>query len=129
MSKEEEAKKDQKEKEKDNKDFIVTPWDVSGSVDYKKLIEKFGTQLIDQQLLDKFKKVTGKELHPWLKRGIYFTHRAFDNFLDAYAAGEPVFLYTGRGPSTEAMHIGHLIPFIFTKWMQDTFNCPLVIQI
>ena len=129
MSKEEEVKKDQKEKEKDNKDFIVTPWDVSGSVDYKKLIEKFGTQLIDQQLLDKFKKVTGKELHPWLKRGIYFTHRAFDNFLDAYAAGEPVFLYTGRGPSTEAMHIGHLIPFIFTKWMQDTFNCPLVIQI
>ena len=91
MSKEEEAKKDQKEKEKDNKDFIVTPWDVSGSVDYKKLIEKFGTQLIDQQLLDKFKKVTGKELHPWLKRGIYFTHRAFDNFLEAYAAGEPAF--------------------------------------
>jgi len=85
--------------------------------------------LIDQQLLDKFKKVTGKELHPWLKRGIYFTHRALDNFLDAYTAGEPVFLYTGRGPSTEAMHIGHLIPFIFTKWMQDTFNCPLVIQI
>ena len=125
MSKEE--NKDQKEKDK--KDFIVTPWDVSGSIDYKKLIEKFGTQLIDQQLLDKFKKVTGKELHPWLKRGIYFTHRAFDNFLDAYAAGEPVFLYTGRGPSTEAMHIGHLIPFIFTKWMQDTFNCPLVIQI
>ena len=125
MSKEE--NKDQKEKDK--KDFIVTPWDVSGSIDYNKLIEKFGTQLIDQQLLDKFKKVTGKELHPWLKRGIYFTHRALDNFLDAYAAGEPVFLYTGRGPSTEAMHIGHLIPFIFTKWMQDTFNCPLVIQI
>jgi len=125
MSKEENTE----QKEKDKKDFIVTPWDVSGSIDYKKLIEKFGTQLIDQQLLDKFKKVTGKELHPWLKRGIYFTHRALDNFLDAYAAGEPVFLYTGRGPSTEAMHIGHLIPFIFTKWMQDTFNCPLVIQI
>jgi tryptophanyl-tRNA synthetase len=125
MSKEE--NKDQKEKDK--KDFIVTPWDVSGSIDYNKLIEKFGTQLIDQQLIDKFKKVTGKELHPWLKRGIYFSHRALENFLDAYAAGEPVFLYTGRGPSTEAMHIGHLIPFIFTKWMQDTFNCPLVIQI
>ena len=122
-----EAEKDKKENDKN--EFIVTPWDVSGAIDYKKLIEKFGTQLIDQKLLDKFKEVTGKELHPWLKRGIYFTHRAFDNFLDAYAAGEPVFLYTGRGPSTEAMHIGHLIPFIFTKWMQDTFNCPLVIQI
>ena len=122
------SKKEEK-KESEKQDFIVTPWDVAGTIDYKKLIEKFGTQYIDPPLLEKFKKVTGKELHPWLKRGIYFTHRAFDKFLDAYAEGDPVFLYTGRGPSSEAMHIGHLIPFIFTKWMQDTFNCPLVIQI
>ena len=27
------------------------------------------------------------------------------------------------------MHMGHLIPFIFTKYMQETFNVPLVIQI
>ena len=27
------------------------------------------------------------------------------------------------------MHVGHLIPFIFTKWLQDVFDCPLVIQI
>jgi len=27
------------------------------------------------------------------------------------------------------MHVGHLIPFLFTKWLQDVFDCPLVIQI
>lgn len=27
------------------------------------------------------------------------------------------------------MHIGHLVPFMFTKWLQDVFDCPLVIQI
>ena len=37
--------------------------------------------------------------------------------LDAYEKGEPFFLYTGRGPSSEAMHMGHLIPFLFTKWV------------
>jgi len=26
------------------------------------------------------------------------------------------------------MHLGHLIPFIFTKWLQDVFDVPLVIQ-
>jgi tryptophanyl-tRNA synthetase len=26
------------------------------------------------------------------------------------------------------MHLGHLIPFIITKWLQDAFNVPLVIQ-
>ena len=27
------------------------------------------------------------------------------------------------------MHLGHLIPFLFTKWLQETFNVPLVIQV
>lgn len=35
----------------------------------------------------------------------------------------------GRGPSSEALHLGHLIPFMFTKWLQDAFRCPLVIQL
>lgn len=26
------------------------------------------------------------------------------------------------------MHVGHLIPSIFTEWLQDVFNVPLVIQ-
>ena len=85
--------------------------------------------MISKEFLERFKIVIGKELHPWLRRGIFFTHRAFNKFLDAYENGDPVFLYTGRGPSTDAMHIGHLIPFMFTKWMQEAFNCPLVIQI
>lgn len=27
------------------------------------------------------------------------------------------------------MHLGHLLPFIFCKYLQDVFNCPIVIQI
>jgi tryptophanyl-tRNA synthetase len=27
------------------------------------------------------------------------------------------------------MHMGHLIPFMFTAWLQRVFNVPLVIQI
>ena len=37
--------------------------------------------------------------------------------LDAYEKKAPFFLYTGRGPSSESMHLGHLIPFLFTKWV------------
>jgi len=37
-----------------------------------------------------------------------------------------MYLYTGRGPSSEALHLGHLIPFHFTKYLQDVFQCPLV---
>jgi len=38
-------------------------------------------------------------------------------------------LYTGRGPSSESLHIGHAVPFIFTKYLQEAFDVPLVIQL
>lgn len=120
----------QENQEESNEDgFVVTMEKVEGRVNYKRLIEKFGTEEITETLLEKFKRVTGKDLHPWLTRNIFFSHRDLDEFLTAYENGDPVFLYTGRGPSSDSMHIGHLIPFMFTKWLQDAFDCPLVIQL
>ncbi|XP_013583452.1 PREDICTED: tryptophan--tRNA ligase, cytoplasmic-like [Brassica oleracea var. oleracea] len=49
--------------------------------------------------------------------------------LDAYERGDKFYLYTGRGPSSEALHLGHLIPFMFTKYLQEAFKVPLVIQL
>ena len=34
-------------------DFVVTPWNVEGDIDYDKLIKRFGTQKITQYLLSK----------------------------------------------------------------------------
>ena len=34
-----------------------------------------------------------------------------------------------QGPSSDALHLGHLIPFMFTKWLQSAFKVPLVIQL
>jgi tryptophanyl-tRNA synthetase len=125
----EDTKKENTTSQAPEDNFEVTIENVTGKIDYKRLVEKFGTELIDENLLDKFKRVTGKDLHPWLKRGIFFSHRGLHQFLDAYENGDPVFLYTGRGPTSDAMHIGHLTPFMFTKWLQEVFDCPLVIQI
>lgn len=50
-------------------------------------------------------------------------------FLKQYEDKKPIYLYTGRGPSSEAMHLGHLLPFIFTRYLQRVFKCPLVIQL
>lgn len=49
--------------------------------------------------------------------------------LDRYEQKKPFYLYTGRGPSSDSMHLGHMIPFMFTQWLQDVFDCPLVIQL
>ena len=45
-----------------------------------------------------------------------------------YEDNKGFFLYTGRGPSGD-MHIGHIIPLLFTKYLQDAFDVNLYIQI
>jgi len=111
----------------------VNPWDVKASsdkgVDYEKLIVKFGSSAIDSILLARLEAVIKRPAHHLLRRGIFFSHRDLAIILDHVEKGEKFFLYTGRGPSSEAMHLGHLIPFMFTKWLQDVFDVPLVIQL
>ncbi|THH31549.1 hypothetical protein EUX98_g2640 [Antrodiella citrinella] len=117
---------------------VVTPWDVQGSVsadgqqlaiDYDKLVDQFGTRRVDQLLLERFERLTGHKPHIFLRRGMFFSHREFDKILDRYEQGKPFFLYTGRGPSSDSMHLGHMVPFVFTKWLQDVFDVPLVVQL
>ena len=65
------------------KDFIVTPWKVSGDINYEKLIKEFGIQKIDDELLKHLKKHT-KELHYFLRRKIFFAHRDLPWLLNQY---------------------------------------------
>ncbi|MEE8358995.1 MAG: tryptophan--tRNA ligase [Candidatus Hydrothermarchaeales archaeon] len=106
-------------------EFVVTPWEVSGEIDYDKLVKKFGTQMIDGKILRRIKKHA--ELHPMLRRGIFYTHRDLDFILDEYEKGNRFVLYTGRGPSGHT-HLGHLMPWMFTKYLQDTFDVKLIFQ-
>jgi len=107
----------------------VTPWSVDGGeINYNKLIEEFGCSFITPEIIDKIERLTGQVAHRFLRRNIFFSHRDIDLLLQTYEEKKPFYLYTGRGPSSEAMHLGHLIPFLFTKWLQDVFQVPLVIQ-
>ncbi|HLD60324.1 MAG TPA: tryptophan--tRNA ligase [Candidatus Bilamarchaeaceae archaeon] len=108
-------------------EFEVTPWEVKGEVDYEKLIRRFGTKKITEDLRQKIKKHT-KELDTMLRRDYFFSHRDLDLVLNDWEKGEGFFLYTGRGPSGP-MHIGHLVPLIFTKWLQEKFGVNLYIEI
>jgi tryptophanyl-tRNA synthetase len=108
-------------------EFRVTPWEVEGKVDYLKLVKDFGLKLIDDNLIQRIQRITG-ELNVMLRRKFFFAHRDMDLVLNDYENGKGFFLYTGRGPSGP-MHIGHLIPFYFTKWLQEKFNVNVYIEI
>ncbi|XP_003485877.1 tryptophanyl-tRNA synthetase [Bombus vancouverensis nearcticus] len=118
---------------KADEEDIVTPWNVATKnetgIDYDKLIKRFGSSKIDEELLARFEKITGQKPHHFLRRGIFFSHRDMNTILNLYEQGKPFYLYTGRGPSSDSIHLGHLIPFMFCKWLQEVFRVPLVIQL
>jgi len=110
----------------DNEEFVVTPWEVRGKIDYDMLVERFGTQRVDDSLLGMIESRVG-ELHLQLRRGIVYSHRDFDLILKKFDEGEKFALYTGRGPSG-GVHLGHMLPWFFTKWLQDNFDADLYFQ-
>lgn len=107
-------------------DYKVNPWNVSGIVNYDKLIKEFGVEKINPSLLKRIENIA-KGSNLMLRREIFFAHRDLDFILNEYEKGNKFFLYTGRGPSGK-IHLGHLLPLIFTKWLQDAFDTDLWIQ-
>lgn len=84
---------------------------------------------MDHALLEKLERAAGRPVHPLIRRGIFFSHRDLNVICDLVLAGKKFYLYTGRGPSSGSLHLGHLVPFIVTKWFQEAFDVPLVIQL
>ncbi len=93
------------------------------------ITERFGCESITQDLVARLENVIGKPAHPLLRRGMFFSHRDLLHIITRKEQNKPFYLYTGRGPSSKAMHVGHLVPFMFTKWLQDALDVPLVIQL
>lgn len=106
--------------------MVVTPWEVRGKVDYKRLIREFGTQPLTEELRQRLAKYMGS-IHIQLRRELFFSHRDLDAVLDLYEKGVKFVLYTGRGPSGP-VHIGHMVPWIFTKHLQEAFGTRLYFQ-
>lgn len=116
----------------------IDPYNVQGEVDesgnvkaidYDRLITEFGVQPLTEDHLRRFEAVTGKKAHRLMRRKLFFSHRDFEKILDAYEQHGTFLLYTGRGPSSGSMHLGHTVPFLFTKELQDMFDVPLVIEL
>jgi tryptophanyl-tRNA synthetase len=107
-------------------DQLVTPWDVKGEVidgvevgiNYDKLMTQFGCAPLSAELVARFEKLTGEAPHVLLRRGMFYCHREFEKILDLFEAKKPFYLYTGRGPSSESMHLGHMVPFVFCQYSQ-----------
>ena len=116
----------------------IDPYNVSGgfdedgnakAIDYEALRTRFNTPALTDEHLARFERVTGKPPHRLMRRKLFFSHRDFDKILDYYEKHKFFLLYTGLGPSSGSMHLGHAVPFLFTKELQEIFDVPLVVML
>ena len=73
---------------KEQKEFKVTPWEVSGDIDYNKLIKEFGLSPM-KDLPDIFNK------NLLFRRKIVFAHRDIQRILEAIKNKKPFAMMTG----------------------------------
>tara|TARA_Y100000034_G_scaffold128408_1_gene182918 strand:+ start:39750 stop:40871 length:1122 start_codon:yes stop_codon:yes gene_type:complete len=82
-------------------DFIVTPWEVTGDIDYAKLIKEFGIQPM-ADLPAEFQK------NVLFRRNIVFAHRDFGRIMSAIKNKKKFVMMTGLMPSGK-FHLGHML--------------------
>jgi tryptophanyl-tRNA synthetase len=102
--------------------FTVTPYEVSGEIDYEKLLEQFGADALTDEHVRRFPD------HPMLRRGIYYAGRDVDAYLDAADSGATHSIVTGVGPSGP-MHLGHALVFYLAKELQDATGATVYIPL
>jgi tryptophanyl-tRNA synthetase len=90
----------------------VTPYEVSGEVDYDRLLEKFGADRLTDDQLARFPD------HPMLRRRVFYAGRDVDRYLDAAETGATHSIVTGVGPSGP-MHLGHVLVFYLARRLQE----------
>jgi tryptophanyl-tRNA synthetase len=105
----------------------VTPWEVSGDIDYDALIAQFGVKPLSEKQVKRIETLAG-ESHFMLRRGVFFAHTYLDEWLADLEKGKTVYLYTGRAPSGH-VHLGHMLPWILVRWLQEKLKVHLVFQI
>lgn len=79
----------------------ITPWDVSGEIDYGKLIREFGVYPL-KELPDVFNE------NLFFKRNMVFAHRDIQRILESIKNKKPFVMMTGLMP-TGKFHLGHML--------------------
>lgn len=82
---------------------VFNPWEVTGDIDYQKLVRDFGVQELDSTTLpQQFQN------NVLFRRKVVFAHRSFGQIVDAIQNKKPFVMMTGLMP-TGKFHIGHML--------------------
>ncbi len=90
---------------------MISPWEVEGVIDYKRLFEEFGIQPFNEILADI------PNPHRLMRRGVIFGHRDYQRIIRAMKSGRPWAVMSGFMPSG-LPHFGHKMTMDEIVWHQ-----------
>lgn len=102
----------------------VTPYDVSGRVDYERLLDQFGADTLESETIGLFPD----PIHPLLRRGFYYAGRDVERLLERVSAGAGLSIVTGIGPSGP-LHLGHAVHLFLARYLQRAMDARVYIPI
>eukprot|EP00727_Mastigamoeba_balamuthi_P003181 m51a1_g12860 putative tryptophan--trna cytoplasmic-like isoform x1 (439) ;mRNA; f:694-2288 len=106
----------------------LRPWNAVGRVDYARLAQVVASEALTEDIVAKISAAAGgRAAHHWLRRGVVASQRGLEEVIEHRRSGKQVYVFTGCGPATEAMHFGQLLPLLFAK--SEAFGCHVVVQI
>ncbi|TDA27801.1 MAG: tryptophan--tRNA ligase [Archaeoglobi archaeon] len=90
---------------------VITPWEVEGVVDYRKLLEEFGISPFAGLIR------SIPDPHRLMRRGVIFGHRDYERILEAIEKRREFSVMSGFMPSGE-IHFGHKMTMEEIIWHQ-----------
>ena len=91
-------------------EFKVTPWEVSGKINYEKLVKEFGIKPLPS-LPEPFRE------NLLFRRKIIFAQRDFERILESVKNRKKFVMMTGLMPSGK-FHLGHMLIAQQTRMME-----------
>lgn len=104
-------------------EFELTPYHVKGKIEYDRIIKQFGLDIVDDELISRFKPP-----HKLILMKYFFAHRDLDKILDIFDNGGKIAIVSGRGAS-EHIHLAHTMLFKFVLDLQKQLNAFLFVPI
>ncbi|MEM2271422.1 MAG: tryptophan--tRNA ligase, partial [Archaeoglobaceae archaeon] len=90
---------------------MITPWEVEGAIDYRKLLEDFGINPFGELIS------SIPSPHRLMRRGVIFGHRDYWRILESMKGGREFAVMSGFMPSG-AIHFGHKMTMDEIIWHQ-----------
>lgn len=107
---------------------LLKKFTTPSGVQYENLIKSVNIDEVTSEQISRVEKLSGKKVHPFLSRHIFFAHLRLNEFLDDVEAGRKTYVLVQLIPNKE-VGLTEFLVLSFAKYLQEALNQYVVVQV